>query len=250
MSKWFLGLTAALIAAAAGPAQDADARKVVEASVKAHGGADSLRKYKAGESDFKGDIAIAGMKIPFGGKVTHEVPGKFRMALDVDIAGMKQTITQVVNGKLVTMAVNGQSQKVSEAQKAELLEAPLMQEVAQLTPLLDEPNRFTLAAEKDADVDGKPAHVVRVTVAQPKTEVRLFFDKESKLLVKTARKGLSPEEREVTEEAVQSEFKEVSGVKVPMKVTVTHDGKEFMNITVTGAKVLEKADAGLFKSDL
>ena len=249
MSKWLLGLTAALVAAAA-PAQDADARKVVEAAVQAHGGADNLRKYKAGESAFKGDITIAGMKIPFTGKVTHEVPGKFRMALDVDVGGVKQSITQVVNGKRVTMTVNNQSQKVSDAQKSELLQAPLMQEIAQLTPLLDEPKRFGVKLDKDADVGGKPAAVVVVTVAEPKTEARLYFDKESKLLVKTARRGLSPEEKEVTEEAVQSDFKAVSGVKVPMTVTVTHDGKEFMNIAITDAKMTEKADAGLFRSDL
>lgn len=249
MVRWFLGLAVIVFAASASPAQNA-AKKVIEAAIQAHGGADNLRKFKAGETKFTGDITIAGMEIPFTGTVTHEVPGKFHMTLNVDVGGVKQTITQVVNGKLVAMTVNGQSQTVSDAQKIELIQAPIMQEIAQLSPLLDDPKRFTLAPEADTDVGGKPAAVVRVTAVDPKLDVRLFFDKESKLLVKTARRGLSPDEREVLEESVQSHFQVVSGTKLPMTVIVTHDGKKFMSIKTTAAKMLDKVDPKLFKSDL
>lgn len=249
MSRWFLGLAVAALAVASAPADDA-ANKVVEAAVKAHGGADVLNKLKAGTSKIKGDMTVFGMDLEFTGDLAYELPDKYKMTILTEVAGQKLTVVQLVNGSKVKNTLNGMPTGLGAAEKAELAQAAALQEVAQLTPLLGS-TKYTIKAEKDEDVTGAPASVVLVTAKDFKA-TKLFFDKKSNLLVKTSRKGLAPgmgEPQEVAEETILSDYKKVDGMMTPMKMTVLHDGKKFMNVTVTEAKVMEKADPKLFAAD-
>jgi hypothetical protein len=226
------------------------AEAVVKKAVAAHGGADKLDKLRAGESKLKGEMSVFGMDLEFTGSMVYQLPDKFRLDINTDVMGQKLAIVQVANGSKLKNTVNGMATPLGEAEQAELKQAAMMQEVTQLTPLL-EGKKYTLKLEKDADVDGKPAHVVLVTAKDFK-DTRLYFDAKSGLLVKTERKGLAPsmgEPKEVTEETLLSDYKKVDGVMVPMKMIVNHDGKKFMTMTVTEAKLMEKADAKTFAVD-
>src|SRR5947208_1445610 len=85
-------------------------------------------------------------------------------------------------------------------------------------------------AADDEDVNGKKAAVVIVQPKAVKKEIRMCFDKESGLLVKSAHKGMGPgddgQPKEVEEESFASDYKKVSGVQVPTKIVVNHDGKK------------------------
>jgi hypothetical protein len=249
MSRWFLGLAVAALTVAPAVADDA-ANDVVKKSIAAHGGADVLNKLKAGTSKIKGDMTVFGMDLEFTGDLAYELPDKYRMTILTEVAGQKLTIVQVVNGSKVKNTLNGMPSKLGDAEKAELAQAAAMQEIAQLTPLIGS-TKYTIKAEKDEDVAGAPASVVLVTAKDFKA-TKLFFDKKTNLLVKTSRKGLAPgmgEPQEVSEETVLSDYKKVDGVMTPMKMAVTHDGKKFMNVTVTEAKLTEKADPKSFATD-
>jgi hypothetical protein len=249
MSRWFLGLAVAALAVAASPADDA-ANKVVEASIKAHGGADALKKFKAGSSKMKGEMVVFGMDLEFTGDLAYELPDKYKMTILTDVAGQKLTVVQVVNGTKVKNTLNGMALNLGAAEKSELAQAAAMQEIAQLTPLLGS-EKYTIKAEKDEDVGGMPASVVLVTAKDFKA-TKLYFDKKSNLLVKTSRKGLAPgmgEPQEVMEETILSDYKPVEGIQTPMKMAVTHDGKKFMNVTVSDVKVAEKSDVKFATDD-
>ncbi len=239
----------ALFLAAPAFAQD-DAAAVVKKAIAAHGGADALNKYQAGSYKVKGDMSVFGMDIDFTGAMTYQVPDKYRMEINAEVMGQKLAVVQVVNGKTVKNTINGMATPLGDAEKAELQQAAMIQEVSQLTPLLDS-KKYTIKAEKDADVNDKPCSVVLVTAKDFK-DTRLFFDKKSGLLVKTERKGLAPsmgEPKEVNEETLLSDYKKVDGVAIPMKLVVNHDGKKFMTMTVSDAKVMEKADPKAFAVD-
>ena len=248
MTKWFLGLTVAAVVAASASAQT-DPKMVVQKAIDAHGGADALKKNPAGIYKVKGDMAVFGADLSFTGDITYELPDKYRMTLDAELAGQKIGVVTVANGKKVKNTVNGQAAKIGDAEKAEIAQAAKMQEVSMLTPLLDP--KYTLKAEPDAKVGDDDVAVLLVT-SEGFKPTKLSFSKKSGLLVKTERKGLAPamgEPKEVTEETVLSEFKKVDGVMIPMKMLVNHDGKKFMAMTVVEAKLLDKVDAKTFAID-
>ena len=250
MSKWVLGLAVAALAAAPAARADDAANEVVKKAIAAHGGADVLNKYKAGTSKMKGDMTVLGMDLEFTGDLAYELPDKYKMTILTEIAGQKHTVVQVVNGSKIKNTLNGTALKVGDAEKVELAQAAAMQEIAQLTPLIGS-TKYTIKAEKDEEVNGKKADVVMVTAKDFKA-TKLYFDKESHLLVKTSRKGLAPgvgDSQEVIEDTFLSDFQKVEGMMTPMKMAVTHDGKKFMNVTVSDVKVAEKSDVKFATDD-
>src|SRR5262249_16094326 len=159
-----------------------------------------------------------------------------------EVAGQKLTVVQVVNGTKVKNTLNGMSSALGAAEKTELAQAAAMQEISQLTPLLG--TKYTIKAEKVEDVNGAPTGVVPGTGKAFKA-TKLFCEKKLGLLVKISRKCRAPgvgDPQEVVEETILSDYKLVDGVMTPMKMTVTHDGKKFMNMTVVESKLMEKAD--------
>jgi len=248
MTKWFLGLTVAAFVAASASAQT-EPTAVVKKAIEAHGGADALKKNPAGTYKLKGDMSVFGTDLGFTGDITYELPDKYRMTLDAELAGQKIAVVTVANGKKVKNTVNGQAAKIGDAERAEIAQAAKMQEVSLLTPLLDP--KYTLKAEPDAKVGDDEVAVLLVT-AEGFKPTKLSFSKKTGYLVKTERKGLAPgmgESKEVVEETILTDFKKVDGVMIPMKMLVNHDGKKFMTMTVVEAKLMDKVDAKTFAID-
>ncbi len=249
MRKWLLGVAVVALASVPAAAQDT-AEAIVKKAIEAHGGADALNKYKAGSSKMKGEMNVFGMDLTFTGEMTYLLPDKYKMTIDADVAGQKLAIVQVANGKKYKQTINGMVIPLKDKERDELLQSAMLQEVSQLTPLLD-PKRYTIKAEKDAEVDGKAAAVVLVTAKDFK-DTKLFFDKKSGLLVKMERKGLAPsmgDPEEVNEETFLSDYHKVEGVQQPTKTTVHHNGKKFMTMTMSESKLMEKVDEKLFATD-
>ncbi|HET6575031.1 MAG TPA: hypothetical protein VFG68_15600 [Fimbriiglobus sp.] len=245
MSRWLLASAAVVLALAPASAQES-AEAVVKKAIEAHGGAAVLKKLTAGESKFKGEMTVFGMDLEFTAKMVYQLPDKFRMQIDTEAGGQKLAIVQVVNGDKTKNTLNGMALPLGEAEKKELKQAAMIQEITQLIPLL-EGKKYTIKLEKPTD----KANVLLVT-AEGLNDAKLFFDKKTGLLTKVERKGLAPsmgEPMEVTEETVLSDYKKVDGLMVAMKMAVTHDGKKFMSMSVTEAKVMEKADADAFALD-
>jgi hypothetical protein len=252
MRRWVLGLAVAFAAAGVATA-DEKVEAVVKKGIEAHGGADALNKYKAARSKMKGDMSVMGMEFEFTGTMAYSMPDRYKVEIDAEIMGMKLHVTQIVRGESVknTVMVGGMTIPVNgDAEKEELKLALAIQEAGQLTTLLDA-KKFTVKAGDDEDVNGKKASVLLVTPAVVKKEVKLFFDKTSGLLVKTAHKGKGAGEgaEEVLEEAYHSEYKKIKGLQVSTKMSVTHDGKKFMNIEVSDIEVSEKIDDKEFTID-
>jgi hypothetical protein len=255
MRRHFFGLVVALSAAGLAAADD-KAEATVKKGIEAHGGADALNKYKAGRFKMKGDMSLLGMDLEFTGDLAYSLPDRYRMEMTTEIMGMKMVIRQVVKGETIKSTVNVGGMDVptggGDAEKEELKLAAAMQDAEQLTPLLDA-KKFTIKAADDEDVDGKKAAVVVVTPKAIDKEVKLYFDKKSGLLVKTAHKGIGPGDGgapvEVLEEMYHSDYKKVKGVQVPTKLVVNHDGKKFMTVNMSDYELLEKLDDKEFAVD-
>src|SRR5262245_18178718 len=254
MRRWVLGLAVAFVAAGAAAA-DEKAETVVKKAIDAHGGADALNKYKAGKLKLKGEVSVMGMDFEFTGTVSYMLPDRYKLEVNANIGGMKLVINQVVKGESVKSSgtIGGmQIPMDTEAEKAELKMAAVLQEVDQLTPLLDA-KKYTIKAGDDDTVNGKKASQVIVTPKDQDKEVKVYFDQESGLLVKSVHKGLGPGDGgnsvEVLEESYPTDYKKINGIQTATKLTVTHDGKKFMTMDVSDIELLEKIDDKEFTID-
>jgi hypothetical protein len=233
------------------PALRADeaANKVIKKAIEAHGGADALNKAKTAQTKLSGQMQVLGMDLDFTGEVIYDIPGKFRLNMEVKILGQKQSIVQIVNGDKLKQTSNGMAVKIGEQEKGEMKQAALMQEASLLTPLLSD--KFTLKADKQVESDGMSYDVVVVTGKDFK-ETKLFFENKTGLLAKTERKAFTLSEsgpREVTETSSMSDYKKFDGILLPTKMSVLHNGKKYMTMNMTEAKLLDKADAKQFATD-
>jgi hypothetical protein len=253
MRCWVLGFAVALVVAGSAAA-DEKAEAVVKKAIDAHGGADALNKYKAGKFKLKGEVSVMNMDFEFTGTVSYMTPDRYKLEVNAEIMGMKLVINQVVKGDSIKSSgtIGGmQIPMNSDAEKQELKMAAVLQEAEQLTPLLDA-KKFTIKSGDDDTVNGKKVSVVIATPKAIDKELKLYFDKESGLVLKTAHKGLAPSEgapTEVLEETYHTEYKKVSGVQTATKLTVTHDGKKFMTMDVSDIELLEKIDDKEFTID-
>jgi hypothetical protein len=255
MRRWIVGVAATLVAVGIASADD-KAEAVVKKGIEAHGGADALNKYRAGRFKLKGDLHIMGMDLEITGNLAYSLPDRYRMEIDTEVMGIKVSINQTVKGDKVksTVTAGGMTMPApgGDEEKDELKLAAAMQEAEQLTPLLDK-KKFTIKAGDEEEVNGRKASIVIVMPANLKKEFKLFFDKESGLITKTAHRGLGPGEGaapvEVLEETYVSDYKKVNGVQVPMKMEVKHDDKKFMALTLSDYELVEKIDDKEFTID-
>ncbi|MDB5313125.1 MAG: hypothetical protein JWO38_7327 [Gemmataceae bacterium] len=246
MIRWALGVAVVVCLTAPLPAQNKPEDLVVRA-ITAHGGVDALKKFPAGTSKIAGKVIMAGVEFPFTGALAFEIPGKARMEMALEQGDMKTTLLQVVNGVKVRQTENGMVSRLDEAVQAELRESAVIQEMSLLYPLLD-PKKFTLKTEPDATVVGREC-VVLAARARGLKDTILFFDKKTGQLAAMRRKGLSPAQKTVDEFTIFSDYKTIQGLVVPMKTKVMHDGKPFLEITVSEYTPLEKIDEKLFTTE-
>ncbi len=253
MHKIFLALTAALAWSATALADKAPAAtgaaKVVNEAITAAGGEAVLKKYKGVSMKMKGGISVMGLDLEFDGAVLAMLPDKYRIAIDTGVMGQKINIVQVLNGKKMKATMNGMEIPVDDNLKEQLTSSVAEMEVGQLVPLLDE-KKYKLKSGDDVDVDGKKTDVVIVnSVEGPIKDMKLFFDKKSHLLLKTQRKSKDETGQDIDEESYFTDYKKVQDLMTPHKGVVKHDGKEFMNFTISEVKHLEKIDDKEFATD-
>ena len=128
---------------------------------------------------------------------------------------------------------------ITDAGLKELQLAGLLNEVAQLTPLLKE-SRFAVKSDKQAK-GGLLLHV------RGFPELRLGFDRNSGHLVRIAYKSTDPDTaKEAENEMTFSEFKTVSGLTRPMHCVVTRSGKTSLDLTIEKFSPLERIDPSAF----
>jgi hypothetical protein len=195
------------------------------------------------------------MDLEFTGTIWHMSPDRYRLEVQADVMGMKMVMNQIVKGEQIKSSVKVGDMTVpspgGDEEKEEIRFGAVMSEAESLTPLLDE-KKFTIKSADDEDVNGKKAAVIVVTPKGMTKEVKLFFDKESSMVVKTARKGFdfsTGAAVEVFEEAYMSDYKKVQGIPTAHKMVIHHDGKKHLTMDVVEVELVEKIDDKEFTID-
>lgn len=240
--RCFYGIAAALCLAAPSAVQADDrdqARTVIEKAIKAHGGTDALNKAQMRSRTGQGVVSLGG-EIRITTEETARFPDCCRMVLNPD----RNRIILVLNGdKGWTQAV-GMTQEMAKSEVKEKQEELYVWWLMNLTPLLKDD--FQLKPLAGAKVNGKDASVVFVS-RKNSPDVRLFFDNESGLLVKIARRG-TESGVPVGKEYLYSDHKEFDGVKMPTKEVIMLNGAvKLSEIKFNDYKVLSRVEDKLFE---
>jgi hypothetical protein len=224
----------------------ADMKALIDRAIKAAGGEARLAKFTAETFKLKGKWYGMGEGIDYTGEWAMQWPNKMRVQIDAGAGDMKFTFVRVVNGDKVWTKLGDETK--AEEDKEEIAEAKDELYSSWVTTLLPLKGKgFRLAPLGEIKVEGKPAVGVRVS-HKGQRDINLFFAKDKWLLVKTEQvvKDTMAGGKEVTQEEIYSDYKEVSGVQVPMKVVINRDGKKYLDGEVTEVELKEKLDHSLF----
>lgn len=239
----YLLVAAVVLLAGAWPghalAQDS-ARNVVEKAVNAHGGKDKMARYTAVRTTTEGTTRVGGHAATFVAQSAAQLPGQMRNELTIDVAGVKISTLQVLNGDKGWVRVMGETQEVSGVTLAELQESLYAAGVESLTPLLDD-SAYVLTSLPGRDVGKRPAVGVRIA-SKGHPDIDLFFDKKTGLLAASQRRSLSADGRDVTLETIYQDYKTFDEVKVATHLVVQHDGEKVMEGKVRAIRFIEKLD--------
>ncbi len=230
-----------LLAAGRAPAPG-DARAVIEKAIQASGGKENLAKLSAVHAKFKGTLEAMGMVVNVTGDNYTQLPGRSKTVFNMEVAGQKVQVTEVVNQDKAwtTIDLTGQTDDIKGAALEAAKESGYRDEAETLLPLLND-KVFTLTLLGDVKVNDKPAVTVKVSSKGHK-DFNLFFDKESGLEVKQEGPAVDENGKAVTREVLYSDYKLVDGVQRPMKIVIKQDGKKAMDVEVTEWTFPKKID--------
>lgn len=241
-------LAAGIVLAVGGPARaddEADARKIVEKAVKAHGGQDKLDKFAGSTIKFKGKFHGIGEGLPMAGEVSSQGSDKLRIDIEIEADGQKIPIVNVIAGDKGWAKVAKDTTELNEEQLAEAKEQAFSGWITTLAPLKDK--QFKLATLGEIKVDKRAAVGVKVS-SKGHRDVELYFDKETGLLVKSEHRVKDEMSgQEVSEESFPSDYKEVQGTKQAHTFLVKRAGKLYMEGEASEIKLYDKLDASTFE---
>jgi outer membrane lipoprotein-sorting protein len=222
MNRFTLALVALALVVVSTRGEDADARKIVDAALKATG---ANGKMPAVSWKGKGKFYGMGDGIDYTGTWSTHMPDKFRMEIE-------NAFVIVVNGDKGWFG----GEEMGKDQLAEQKESMYASWVLGLHPLSDK--AFTLKAIGEDKVGDKAVVGVKVS-HKDRRDVSRFFDKDSHLVVKIEQM-VKEMGNEMKQETVINEWAKVGDVKVPGKMTIKRDGKLYVEGEMSDYQATEK----------
>jgi hypothetical protein len=237
-----LGLVFGLTAGTTPSVRAADraaALALIEKAVKAQGGADRLARAAVASRGGKGALTLRGADLTFTTEEVLNLPAQIRIKNEAN----KTVLVRVLNGdKGWLQSAGGVTAEMPRERLVEIQEEAYVWWLVTLAPLLKDD--FDLDVLPEIKVEGRPAAGVKVT-ARNRPDASLYFDKESGLLVKIARRARETG-IELDKEYFYSDYKDVDGVKVPGKEVVHLNGRKFSEVQYSEYKFLGKPDESAF----
>ena len=220
--------------------EKADAEALLDKGIKALGGEARLSKYKAATWKAKGTLHLVGRDVDYTGDWAVQAPNQYKAVLTGEINGTKFKRVRVLDGDKGWVKIDdNETQEMSQQALAETQHELYGQLLTTLVPLRDK--GFVLAPLGASKVGDRAVEGLKVTTPDGR-EIRLFFDKDDGLLRAVESLSKAAQGADVKQEVVYSDYKDVEGLKRPMKLSLTRDGKPLIDQETTEYKPLEKLD--------
>lgn len=228
------------------PAAEADAaRAIVEKAIEAQGGPEKVAKLRTMRIKVEGKVTLLPDKpFPFVIEDLWRMPDKYKTTTTGKFEGKEFAQTQTIDGDSGWIQEGGQVRDIAKDALAEMKEQKWAEDLDRLGFLKDKSLKFSLAGE--TKVGGKPAVGVLIE-SEGHKEVKLWFDKESGLLVKREHPVFDVTvNKEVTQEVTFADYQEKDGVKHYTKITATRGGFPFVEGKVVEVQFFDKLDDKTF----
>lgn len=242
----FLSTTLTLLLLTGRASADTDAaRGVIEQAIKAHGGAEALAKTRVQLRTTKGEIALGrldGTTVPFAGETMVHLPAQARWSFDLHPESQKFRVILVINRDKGWRAGSGATKDLTKEEIDEFREEAYTLWLTTLLPLREK--QFELTALPEAKVLGQPAVVVKAA-SKGHADVKLYFNKQTSLLIKTERKAREAG-LDLNKESYFGEHKDFEGARLPTKQVDLSNGKKAADLTITGYRFPGRLDDRVF----
>jgi hypothetical protein len=247
--KRFLGAVLAVsfvcVSSGSSRADEKDATAILDKAIKAAGGEEKLSKIKFFTVKTKGVLTIMGNDNEFTTTATHEGLDRLRSEFSGKFGDNDFKAVAVINGDKGWSKFGDMDTEMDEKRLKDEKRRNYLSVVSTLV-IFAKGKGFKVDTAGEEKVGDKPAAVLKVT-GPDQQDFKLFFDKESGLLVKQM--ASVPEfggEGEFMQEATYSDYKEFEGIKRPTKFELRRDGEKFLASEVVEFKVLEKVEPDTF----
>jgi hypothetical protein len=221
-----------------------EALALLEAAIKAHGGADKLAKASRIIRKGTGVVTAFGKDMPFTDDLQAVLPNQLYFRVEAGNAPNTARLAFVINGDKGWQDNGGVFSELPDDRVKEMLEEAHVLEAMSLVPLMKDPgNQFTLLAEEK--VNDSPAVGILIK-NKAHTDLKVYFDKKSHLLIKIARHAKEAGV-DVDKEYLYSEHKEVDGIQMPFKIVEKINGRKYTELNASSLKFPEKIDGAVFK---
>jgi hypothetical protein len=221
------------------------ARWLIQQAVAAHGGRDGLAA-TAGAYVTRGKGAMYpgdGVPRPFTFEYSHQDLTHTRLELHIAFKDGFIPSVRVLNGAAGWEQQGQMRRDLSAAELQQARQGAYESKVRLLYPLLEDP-AFTLTPLGESYLGAHQA--VGVRVAYPgEPEVRLYFDKSTGLLLKSAA-AETLQGRTVVREEYYGNYQEALGRKYPLEATFVLDGKKYLEIKTEEARAVDRIDPAQF----
>jgi hypothetical protein len=224
----------------AGAAEKEDLKALVEEAIAARGGAARLEKLRAAVWKSEGVKPTRTSRAVLYG----QLPGKFRLESARTEDGKTTLFVKIINGDRGWTLQDGKAVPMSREELAQTRDTFYHKRLdATLLPLRDKDVR--LKALGESKVDGRAVVGVKVS-RKGYPDVSLYFDKKTKLLLKSERQVMGPNGKPVPHELHYSDYKDHKGVKVARRTRVVVAGKAVGDVRITEFETFPKLDESLF----
>jgi hypothetical protein len=217
---------------------------IIERAIAAHGGQQRLARVRADRVRLSGTLHVGASAVPFSNETTVQLPDHFKSVVRLTLGERTQVVVHLLDGERAAILVDGQAQPVSSSHLAQLRQTLQLDHALRLVPLLTDP-AFSLSLLGDTEINERPAVGVRV-LGHGQRDVRLFFDRQTGLLVKTEQLLDGAGGKDVRHEAYYSKYRDVGGYLRAGKVVAYRDGRKVMEAELLSAQPLEQIDPGEF----
>jgi hypothetical protein len=235
----FLLLTLAPAAWAQDPA-----RNILERAVVAHGGVERLSAVRADKVKLKGTLFLGKASAAFTDEIAVQAPGQFKSVVRLGEGQAAHTVVHLLDGEKATILVDGRAQPVTGAALAQMRQTLQLDQAMKLVPLLRDP-AFHVSGLGEYRYNGRVVVGVRVE-GRGQRDLRLYFDKETALLVKSEHLLDNPGGPDVRQEAYYADYRDVGGYRRPGKVTAYRDGKLISEAVLVEAQRFSRLDPAEF----
>jgi zinc protease len=244
----FRGAVAALLLSsgyavpAPAPESIREVQTIISRAMQAKGGADNVQKYQAATYKFTGSLQDGALDVTVSGTSQEQAPDKAVLKMTLSIGAVATPFTQVIASDKGWQSINGVTSDMDKEAMAEAREEMNASSLADLHGLRGK--GVELSSLGESKIEGKSVVGVRVARAGYR-DVKLFFGTDKWLLLKMETRSKEAG-ADFVQETLYGDYRNISGVMIPFKVSVKRDGKHHMTMEISEATLAEKLPDGTF----